>query len=291
VKSQQECPLTDEKNLTARRLAEDVMEMVKSQSVPKMNAIWLEVTGCSGNIISLCNSTNPDLNFILTNIVNFTFDNSLMGDEGEAAYERFLETLDTDFILLVDGAVSTRENGNYDIVASYQGRRITAYEAIQLAGAKAKYVVAVGTCASYGGISAARPNPSDSKSVREVLNRSVIRLPCCPCHPDWVVGTVAHLVGYGVPELDSDGRPLLFYGVTIHDSCTRRGFFDAGIFAKSFGDQGCMFHLGCRGPVTRTDCPRRKWNGYVNWPIGNNTTCIGCAQQYFPDGMEPFIRF
>lgn len=95
-----------------------------------------------------------------------------------------------------------------------------------MAGEKAKHVLCVGTCASYGGISAAKPNPSGSKSVKEVLNREVIRLPGCPCHPDWVVGTLAHLVGYGLPELDSQSRPTMFYGATIHDTCTRRGYFD-----------------------------------------------------------------
>ena len=87
-------------------------------------------------------------------------------------------------------------------------------------------------------------------------------------------------------------RPILFYGVTIHDRCPRRSFFDNGIFAKKLGEQTCMFKLGCRGPVTRTDCPTRKWNGNVkNWPIGNNTPCIGCANYAFPDGMEPFVRY
>jgi hydrogenase small subunit len=287
----QGCPLTEVKVSTARRLAEDVIGMVKNQNTRKINAIWLEVTGCSGNIISLLNSENPGLYDVLTNIVNFTYNNTLMGAEGESAFEKFLETLDTEFILLVDGAVSTKENGLYNIVANYKGKMITAFEAIKMAGEKAKYVVAVGTCASYGGISAAKPNPSESRSVQEVLSLPVIRLPGCPCHPDWVVGTIAHLVGFGVPELDTEGRPLLFYGVTIHDNCTRRGFFDKGIFAQKFGEEGCMFKLGCRGPVTRTDCPRRKWNGYVNWPIGDNTNCIGCAQEHFPDGMEPFVRY
>jgi hydrogenase small subunit len=290
VINQQECPLIEEKIVTAKCLAYDALEKVRTQSIPKLNAIWLEVTGCSGNIISLMNSENPGLYEILRNIVNFTFNNSLMGAEGEFAFERFLETLETEFILLVDGAVSIKENGYYNIIANYNGKRITALEAVQMAGEKAKYVIAVGTCASYGGISAARPNPSESRSVREVLNRSIIRLPTCPCHPDWVVGTVAHLAAYGVPELDSSGRPILFYGVTIHDNCTRRGFFDKGIFATAFGDEGCMFRLGCRGPVTRTECPRRRWNGYINWPIGVNTNCIGCGQPYFPDGMEPFFR-
>ncbi|WP_242835966.1 hydrogenase small subunit [Clostridium sp. DL-VIII] len=276
---------------TSKRFANDVAKAIENKNIKKMNVIWLEATGCSGNIISLLNSENPGLYDILTDIVNFTYNNTLMGLEGEFAFEKFLETLDTEFILLVDGAVSTKENGRYNILANYSGRNITALEAIQLAGGKAKYVVAVGTCASHGGISAAKPNPSESKSVQEVLNRQVIRLPGCPCHPDWVVGTIAHLVGYGMLELDDEGRPLIFYGVTIHDNCTRRGFFDKGIFAQKFGEEGCMFKLGCRGPVTKTDCPRRKWNGYVNWPIGDNTNCIGCAQSQFPDGMEPFVMY
>ncbi|MDV4150228.1 hydrogenase small subunit [Clostridium sp. AL.422] len=275
----------------ARTLQKDVSQMVRRKEARLMNAMWLEVTGCSGNIISLLNSENPDLYNILTEIVNITFDNTLMGNEGNLAFENFLETLDTEFILLVDGAISTKEKGFYNIVANYNGKLITALEAVELAGAKAKYVVAVGTCACHGGISAAKPNPSESKSVQEVLNRQVIKLPGCPCHPDWVVGTLAHLIRYGIPELDSEGRPLIFYSFTIHDTCTRRGFFEQDIFAQKFGDEGCMFKLGCKGPVTKTDCPRRKWNGYVNWPIGDNTNCIGCAKVTFPDGNEPFVKY
>lgn len=286
----QSCPYSIAKS-NAQRITNEAVVKVMNQSIPKLNAIWLESTGCSGNIISFLNGENPNAYETLTTIVNLTYSNSVMGEEGEAAYDRFLQTLNTEFILLVDGAISTREEGAFCIVAYYQGRRITSYEAVRLAGEKAKYIIAVGTCASYGGISAARPNPSGSKSVSDALGRSVIRLPTCPCHPDWVVGTVAHLSLYGVPELDSEGRPLLFYGTTIHDNCTRRGFFDKGYFASTFGEPGCMFHLGCRGPVTRSECPRRKWNGYVNWPVGNNTCCIGCAQAFWPDGMEPFVRY
>lgn len=291
MKKNQKCPFIGIKNNNAKSLAEDLIGEVRNQKIKKLNAIWLEVTGCSGNIISLLNSENPGLYNILTDIVNFTYNNTLMGGEGSFAFEKFLETLDTEFVLLIDGAVSTKDNGNYNIVANYNGQNITALQAVQLAGGKAKYVVAVGTCASYGGISAAKPNPSESKSVQDVLNREVIKLPGCPCHPDWVVGTLAYLESYGLPQLDEEGRPLLFYGITIHDICTRRGFFDKGIFAQKFGDEGCMIKLGCKGPVTKTDCPRRKWNGYVNWPIGDNTNCIGCANSQFPDGTEPFVRY
>lgn len=291
MKRKSKCPMTKEKELTAKTLIKEASDMLKNRQIKKLNAIWLEVTGCSGNIISFLNSENPGLNYILTELINLTYNNTLMSSEGEAAFKIFLDTLNTEFILLVDGAVSTKENGMYNIVANYNGKLVTALEAVKMAGEKAKYVLAVGTCASFGGISAAKPNPSLSKSVSEVLKREVINLPGCPCHPDWVVGTLAQLTAFGKMQLDSENRPVLFYGTTIHDNCTRRGFFDRRIFAKKFGEEGCMFKLGCRGPVTRTDCPRRKWNGYVNWPIGDNTNCIGCANSRFPDGMEPFVRY
>ena len=73
--------------------------------------------------------------------------------------------------------------------------------------------------------------------------------------------------------------------------CPRRPCFDQGIFASKLGEKTCMFKLGCRGPVTRVDCPRRKWNGGVNWPIGDDGPCIGCAMFGFPDKMEPFVSF
>ncbi len=289
--NQSECPLMKEKGKTAKRLTEDVLSMVKTHSINKMNAIWLEVTGCSGNIISFMNSDTPGLYEILTGIVNLRYSNMLMGAEGEFAFERFLETLDMDFILLVDGAISTKDNGAYNIIANYNGDKITALEATRMAGERAKYVLAVGTCASYGGISAASPNPAGCISAVDLLDRPVIRLPGCSCHPDWVVGTLAYLTGYGEPELDEDGRPVLFYSITVHDSCSRRGFFENGIYARNFGEDGCMYQIGCRGPVTRADCPRRKWNGYVNWPVEDNSNCIGCTQRYFPDGMEPFVIY
>lgn len=291
MEKQNTCPLILQKKSTAKILAEEAVSRINSGELKKVNAMWLEVTGCSGNIISFLNGVNPGLKYVLTKLINLTYNNSLMGAEGEKAFEEFLKTLNTEFILLVDGAVSTEKNGMYNIIAKYKGKPITALDAVKMSGEKAKYILTVGTCSSYGGISAAKPNPSGCKSVQEVLNREVIRLPGCPCHPDWVVGTIANIISYGKPQVDSEGRPVMFYGATIHDFCPRRSFFDKGVFAKKLGDIECMFKLGCRGPVTKTDCPTRKWDGYVNWPIGNNTPCIGCAQRYFPDGMEPFVNY
>lgn len=278
-------------NNITEKMFNDAKDILEKNHEKKLKGIWLEATGCSGNIISFLNSENPDLMYTLTSLIDLKYSNTLMANEGERAYEKFLDTLNDDFILIVDGAVSTAEEGKYNIIANYKGKRITALEAVLLAGEKAKYIIAAGICASFGGISKAYPNPSGSKSVSEVLKKDVINLPGCPCHPDWVIGVLSHIINFGMPQVDEFNRPVMFYSSTIHDNCTRRGYFDKKIFAKKLGEEGCMFKLGCRGPITKADCPRRKWNGYVNWPIGNNSPCIGCAHPNFPDKMEPFVRY
>ncbi|NOH15699.1 hydrogenase small subunit [Clostridium cochlearium] len=285
------CPILKSKQSIPRQVIDLTLENIKKNKDKKINLIWLEASGCSENIISLLNAEDPDVIYLLREMVNMTYNNSLMAEEGERAFERFLETLDTEFILVVEGAVSTKDNGLYNVIAKYNDKYITGMEAVAMAGKKAKYVLAVGTCASYGGPTAARPNPSESKSVYDFLDRKVIRVPGCPSHPIWAIGTLAHIILYGEPELDRENRPIIFYGVTIHDRCERRAYFDKGIFASKLGDKECMFKLGCRGPITRTTCPLRRWNDTINWPVGNNTPCIGCARNGFPDLMEPFVRY
>ncbi|MBD7910831.1 hydrogenase small subunit [Clostridium cibarium] len=274
-----------------RGIINSTFRRIKENNLKKINLIWLEACGCSGNIISLLDANDPDVPYFLTKMVNMTYNNSIMGAEGERAFDNFLETLDTEFILVVEGAITTKDNGIYNIVAEHNGKLISGAEAVNLAAGKAKYIISVGTCASYGGPSAARPNPSGSESVPDFINNyKVIRVPGCPANPRWVISTIAHLISYGIPELDSDGRPLFLYGETIHTNCSRRSYFDKKIFASKLGDKECMFNLGCRGPITRADCAIGKWNDRVNWPVEDNTPCIGCVNSGFPDGMEPFFN-
>lgn len=276
---------------TAAGLIEKARNEFNKGNIKKKNLVWLELTGCSGNIISLLDGANPDIKYLITNMSNLVYNNSLMTAEGERAVQHLFDTIDTEFILAVEGAVATKNNGMYNVIGRYRGEPLTALKAVKMLGEKAAYVIAVGACATHGGVSAARPNPSESVSVQSLLNKRVIKLPGCPCHPDWFMGTLAHILLYGEPELDNRDRPLLFYSTTIHDRCPRRSFFDRGIFASKLGEETCMFKLGCRGPVTRIDCPTRQWNNYINWPIEDDTPCIGCAQFGFPDQMEPFINY
>jgi hydrogenase small subunit len=152
-------------------------------------------------------------------------------------------------------------------------------------------VIALGSCAAFGGIPAAQPNPTQCRSVSEVLqakgiNTPVVNIPGCPPHPDWFVGTVASILLSGLPEpedLDELGRPKAFYGQTIHENCPRRAYYDENKFAKKFGDPGCNYELGCRGPITHADCPLRLWNDKVSWCVGCGATCIGCTEPEFFD--------
>ena len=285
------CPALAESESKAKKLMEDAEIKLNEGTLKKQNLVWLELSGCSGNIISLLDGEDPGLEYLLTRMVNVLFENSLMSEEGEGAMVILFGAPQKGFILAVEGAVSTASDGRYNIIGRYKGEAVTALRAIKELGEKASHVIAVGACASHGGVSAAQPNPGKCVSVQSLLRRKVIHLPGCPCHPDWFMGTLAHILMYGEPELDGRGRPLLFYAETIHDRCERRSFFDNGVFAQKLGDPECMFKLGCRGPVTRSDCPVRKWNQYVNWPVGNSTNCIGCAQFGFPDAMEPFVNF
>ncbi|WP_243186948.1 hydrogenase small subunit [Clostridium muellerianum] len=273
------------------KLVYEAVDKINRGLIKKPNFMWLECTGCEGNIISFLNADKPDFKYFLEQMVNLKYSNSLMQPDGERAYENFLETLDTDFILGVEGALTEKDNGFYTLMAHYKGKQISAAEGVSLAAAKAKKIIAIGTCASFGGISAAKPNPTGCVSLSKFLNRNIINIPGCPANPLWVIGTIAGLILYGDVEVDDKGRPLMFYKETNHTDCERRSYFDNGIFAKKLGEHECMFKLGCRGPITKAYCPIGKWNSRINWPVEGNTPCIGCASEYFPDGTEPFVRY
>jgi hydrogenase small subunit len=259
---------------------------------PKMSVIWLETNDSGDNNIAFMNTTYPYLDRVLTEMVDLLYSNTFMAAQGQAALDILREAARRykgRFTLVVEGAIPTKDNGIYNIIARTADHAITALEAVTWLGELAQYVVAIGTCASFGGPTAARPNLTGSVGVRDVLNRQVINVSGCPVNPDWFVGTLAQLLMYGEPELDELGRPRLFYGDTVHRHCQRRSYFDRQEFAQQLGDKECMFSQGCVGPRTSADCPYRQWINHVSWPVKANTPCIGCTNADFPGGSMPFF--
>lgn len=276
-------------------LSQEVLSAVKeyhTDNKKKLPVVWLETNDSGDNNISFMNTTYPYLGQVFEDLIDLLYSNTFMAAQGPEAFEalqRAARELAGEFVLVIEGAVPIKDDGLYSVVVTTDEERITALEAVNWLGRLAREVVAIGTCASFGGASAAKPNISGSVPVSEVLDRQIINVSGCPVNPDWFVGTLAHLLMYGRPELDNLGRPLLFYGFTVHRHCQRRSYFDAGQFAEKLGDIECMFSQGCVGPRTGADCPYRQWVNQVSWPVEANTPCIGCTTQEFPDGSSPFF--
>jgi hydrogenase small subunit len=161
---------------------------------------------------------------------------------------------------------------------------------------KATAIIAVGTCAAFGGIPAAENNPTGALSVpdflkKEGVSKPTISIPGCPVHPDWLVGTLVHVLKFGIPALDDSGRPKMFFSRLVHDQCPRFADYEREKFARKFSDEGCLFKLGCLGPNTHSDCTNRLWNSGTSYCIKAGAPCIGCTSKAFAGKASfPFFR-
>ncbi len=275
--------------------------------VKEIPVIWLQGAACTGCTVSLLNSASPTIKNILIDQVvpgmhvNLLFHTTVMAGAGESVLEVLRDATKEkrgEYILVVEGAIPTAKDAVYNALGSLRGKPVEIQDRVAELASNALAILAVGTCASFGGIPAAAPNPTGCKPVSDILstkgiNKPLVNIPGCPPHPDWLVGTIANILINGLPkasDLDDNLRPLAFYRQLIHENCPRRAYFDEGKFAKKFGDEGCMYELGCKGPITYADCPLRHWNDGTNWVIGAGAPCNGCTQPEFPDLMSPFYQ-
>ena len=260
--------------------------------------LWLQGQGCTGCSVSLLNSVEPPIADVLLKIISLQYHPTVMASEGELALEtlyHIAEEYKGTFSLVVEGAIPTAADGKYCLVGEMDHREITMMEMVKDLGAKADSILAVGTCASFGGIPAAEGSITGAKSVTELLEPLGIKTPVvniagCPPHPDWIVLTIHHLLTKGLPERDDSGRPLMFFEENIHDNCPHLDEYDNGEMSEKLSDRkGCRMDIGCKGPSTYADCFKRKWNSGLNWCI-DNSVCIGCVEPGFPDASSPFYE-
>ncbi|MHB8076312.1 hydrogenase small subunit [Desulfosporosinus fructosivorans] len=248
--------------------------------------IWLQGSGCSGCTVSMLNVTNPTtIDNVLLNKLSMKYNSTLMTASGDLA----MQTLDQSatqykgqFILVIEGAVPTGANGNYCVIGEVGGAHVTMQQAVLKYGPMAKYVVAAGTCASFGGVSAAGANATGCLTVSSILSgktvNPVVNLPGCPVHPTVLIQTLLDLILIGMPSLDSNKRPSKYFGSKIHSMCPRKGT----TVVKQLGQYGCYKNVGCKGPSSQNVCPSMQWNNGQAWCIGVNYPCIGCANPDFP---------
>lgn len=269
-------------NLWLPKVVQAILENPSNPSV-----IWLQGQGCTGCSVSTLNAAYPDIAKVLTEIISLEFHATVMADAGDPALKVLEDALQNQkgkFILVVEGAIPTASAGAYNTMGEKEGKPVTALDWVTELGNSAQAVLNVGTCSSFGGIPAGKPNPTGAKAVRDILpNATMINIPGCPPHPDWIIGTIAHVLLYGLPQLDDQLRPQVFFQGLIHENCERRAYFEEGKFASDYGEEGCLFQLGCKGPRAHCDVSIRGWNDGVNWCCRSGGPCIGCTEPTYPD--------
>lgn len=258
----------------------------------RLPVVWLSFQECTGCTESLTRSAAPSIAHLLFDLISLDYHHTLQaaaGEAAESARERILQEANGRLLLVVDGSVPTALDGACSTIAGEDNLSLLAR-----CVAAAEAVVAVGSCASFGGLPAAAPNPTGAMGIGELmeckrlLRRPLVNLPGCPPIPEVMSAVLAHRVAFGAfPPLDDLGRPLAFYGETVHERCSRRGHYEAGRFAKSFDDEGaragwCLLELGCKGPRTHNACATLRWNGVGN-PMESGHPCLGCSEPGFWD--------
>ena len=251
------------------------------------SVIYMPFQECTGCLESLTRSFAPSLESLIFDTISLDYNHTLQAAAGHAAEAARLQAMEEnwgEYILIVDGSIPTKLNGMYGVSEGH-----TFVEQLQQTAEGAAAIVAVGVCASYGGVGAAHPNPTGAVGVADLIkDKPVINVPGCPPIPEVMTGVLVSFLASGIPDLDRHLRPRAFFGNTIHDRCYRRRFYDRGLFAKTFDDEGarngwCLYELGCRGPTTYNACATVKWNAGTSFPIESGHGCIGCSEPGFWD--------
>ena len=267
---------------------QSAIAMANAVADPKRRppVIWLHGQECTGNTESLLRSEQPSLEHLILDLISVDYHQTLdagAGHQVEEIKKKSMEENKGKYLLVVEGAIPLKDNGIYCKIAGETMMDLTA-EAAEHAAA----IVAFGSCASWGGVQSAAPNPTGAVGAPQFLkDKTVLTIPGCPPNPANFIGTVLFFVTYGkLPPIDDKGRPKWAYGRLIHENCYRRPHFDAGRFAEEFGDEGhrkghCLYKLGCKGPETYNNCSSLEYNnvGGGVWPIGVGHPCFGCSEQ------------
>lgn len=277
--------------LPASASAAILKALVKSE---KPVVVWVAFQDCAGNSESFLRGTRPTAAEVILDVLSLDYHETIMAAAGHQAHAGLEGAVKKGgYIAVVEGAIPTGADGAYCTI----GGRSALDIAREVCG-NAAATIAIGSCAAFGGLPAAAPNPTGALGVADAVPgvKNLVNLPACPANVENLTALVVHYLTFkSFPALDVHRRPLFAYGKAIHDNCERRAHFDAGQYVAAWGDEGhrtgyCLYKMGCKGPVTYQNCPVIRWNSGTNWPIGCGHPCIGCAEPDFWDKMTPFYR-
>jgi hydrogenase small subunit len=287
------------------------------QAIEKITVLWITAgLSCDGESVALTAATQPSIEDIvmggLPGIPAVHFLNPFYSYENADEYIHYLELADKEklepFILVIEGSIPNEEikdEGYWAALGTDKqtGQPITTCEWIERLAPKAWAVMAVGTCATYGGIHAMEGNPTGAMGLPDYLGWNwksktgipIVCVPGCPSHPDNLTESLLYLLYQSAGRapmipLDESLRPTWLFGDTVHEGCDRGGYYEQAQFAEEYGSRHCIVKLGCWGPVVQCNVGKRGWVGGVGGCPNVGGICIGCTMPGFPDKFMPFMN-
>ncbi len=288
----------------------------------KVHVFWLAGMSCDGCTIGVAGATNPPLENLLmgtvTGVPQVILHHPVLSVEaGKEFVENFYKAergeLDAPYVVCYEGSIADESiaaaTGGYwsalgsEHLGGERHRPIPTTEWLERLAPGAAAVIAVGTCATWGGIPAAAGNPTNAMGVMDFLGKDyrgtaglpIINIPGCSPIGDNFTETVAMILlflqGIGpLPEFDSLGRPAWLFNDTVHTKCVRGGYYEEGNFAEKYGDQECLVEIGCWGPVVQCNITSRGAINHMGGCMNTGGICIGCTMPGFPDKFAPFYK-
>ena len=303
------------------RLSDDLLPHVNEHLnefvAGKAPVVWIQGQNCTGCSVTLMNSDhfNPgDLGF---GKMSLRYQPDIMAASGSQATD-IIEEIEKEwkgkYLVVLEGAIPTGDGeafctfGLTEKTKQLMKRTVpgdrTVFDWLVELIPGAEAVLAVGNCASFGGIPMMESQVTGATSATDVveaidIEKPVINVTGCPPHPDWVIGTLIELLLWvdehkDAPVLDDKKRLKKFYESKVHDTCERRAAFEAKRFLEDWNDakeeeDRCLLKMGCKGPTTHSDCPTRLWNYHTSWCVGMSAPCHGCTEPDFQNKL-PHLR-
>jgi hydrogenase small subunit len=288
----------------------------KAPAISDVHIVWITAgLGCDGDSVSITAATQPSLEDVVLGAVpglpKVHLHNPVLSYEVGDDFMKFLyqaeQGLIDPFVLVIEGSIPNEKIKSEGYWAAFgtdamTGQPITTCEWIDRLAPKSAATIAIGTCATYGGIHAMEGNPTGAMGLadylgwdfKSALGLPIINVPGCPVQPDNFMETVLYLL-YQVAglapviPLDDQLRPLWLFGKTVHEGCDRAGYYEQGDFAEEYGSPKCIVKLGCWGPVVNCNVPKRGWMMGIGGCPNVGGICIGCTMPGFPDKFMPFM--
>src|SRR6266540_1741427 len=287
-----------------------------------VHAFWLAGMSCDGCSIAAVGATAPSVEDLLSGTIpgvpRVVLHHSVLSVESGEEFIRNYEMAEKDelgapYVVIYEGSIpderlAAATGGFFSAMgvekrADGTHRPIPSSEWLKRLAPGAAAVIAIGTCATWGGIPAAYGNVTGSMSVmdflggeyRSALGLPVVNIPGCSPVGDNFTETVAAVLGLlqgigPVPEFDELGRPAWLFGETVHRDCNRAGYYEEGTFAHQAGDRECLVGIGCWGPVVQCNITSRGAINHIGGCMNVGAACIGCTMPGFPDKFAPFYK-